>query len=524
MVATTRWVSYPVEAGGLVTDGNGSGFKGKVGYCRATASVGDTFTIGPTTNRLYLSMDGDAGPYITMYSGSNIDPRFLARDITEKMHDLGKVSEKWDAAKCVWTNNKSEGNCFEIYSGTLGSSSSVVVTTGGSNDGAALLGFATSHEQGGLADTNGFSGDISVTGDYYGFLDEKYTIVITNDSYSEAGSAPRGIGTPTKAASNSYDGMLVTGGVFNGSSDLTYTLAIDVTNGSTMGGSTGNVPRLSWISSGADSSTAATELLFPNYWYKVGDFGLMVKFTDAVFNQVSPAWTIGCKKTDYVGGTNASGPVGIAEYVWASDRGEMSLAPVITSSGASTQLGTRGLSVTFNPIGLDNFNAGDEFHVICTAPKPANYNITSLNYGNVTVSTESSVKCVVFEIESGAVEMSTVKFGLQSNGTFDHHNAGNNDTEFRFGTVGPDNIAGANPSNGIEWWPNVVPGDIDDNTSPSYLYHTKANLAVVSTADDSETIGNLGLMSDPMWVGIKLGSSETGANSTINMRLYFDYS
>jgi len=524
MVAKTRWVAYPVDAEGQATDGNGNSYKGKAGYSRATASVADTFTIGPTSNRLYISMDGDGGPYITMYSGTNLDPRFLAKDITEKMHDLGKNNKRWDAAKCIWTNNKAEGNCFEIHSGTLGSSSSVVISTGQTNDGSAILGYATATEQGGLVSSNGFSGDITVTGDYRGFLDEMYTIMITNDSYSEAGSAPRGIGTPVKDAANSYDGTMVTGGVFKYTSDLTYTISIDVTNGSTMGGGWGNVPRISWVSTGDDSSTVSTELLFPDYWYKVGDYGLMVKFSDAVFNQVSPAWTIGCKKADYVGGTNATGPVETAEYVWASDRGEMSSAPVVTSSGAPTQLGTRGLSVVFNPVGADNFNAGDEFRVICTAPKPTNYNITSLNYGNVTVSTESSVKCVVFEIESGAVEMSTVKFGLQNHGTFSHHDAGNNDTEFRFGTVGPDNTSGVNPSNGIEWWKNVTPGDIDDNTAPSYLYHTKANLSVVSTADDSESIGNIGLMSDPIWSGIRLGSSETGANSTINMRLYFDYS
>jgi len=529
VAAITRWVNFPPDAGGVVTDGNGSAYKGTTGYSRATSSVTDTFTIGPTTNRLYVTLDGDSGPYITMYSGTNLDPRFLAKDITEKMHDLKPTDDRWAGAKCIWTNNKAEGNCFEIHSGTLGSSSSVVVTTGLTNDGSALLGYAVPTEQGGLvhslpSHTTGFSGDITVTGDYYGFLDEMYTIVITNDTYADAGVAPRGIGTPVKGGSNSYDGSMVTGGVFNASSDLTYTVSVDVTNGSTMGGGWGNVPRISWVSTGSDSSTASTELLFPNYWYKIGDYGLMVKFTDAVFNQVSPAWTIACKKPDYVGGANASGPVGTAEYVWASDRGEMSSSPVVTSSGVASQLGSRGLSVVFNPVGLDEFNAGDEFRVICTAPKPTSYNITSLNYGNVTVSTESSVKCVVFEIESGAVEMSTVKFGLQSHGTFSHHNAGNSDTQFRFGTVGPDNTAGTNPTDGIEWWPNVVAGDIDNDTAPAYLFNTKANLSVVSTADDSESIGNTGLMSDPIWTGIKLGSSETGANSTINMRLYFDYS
>lgn len=525
MVATTRWVSYATSAAGEATDGNGSGCKGTTGYSRATANVSDTFTIGPTTNRLYLSIDGDSGPYITMYSGTNLDPRFLAKDITEKMHALGKANDRWDAARCVWTNDKTEGNCFEIHSGTLGSSSSVVVTLSGTNSGASILGFGTSTEQGGTASTNGFSGDVTVSGTYYGLFDETYKVMITNDTYAEATIAPRGIGTPSKDASNSYDGTMTTGGVFSGGSDMTYTLAIDVTNGTTMGGGTGNVPRLSWTSTGGDSSTTATELLYTDHWYKVGDYGLMVKFTDAVFNQASPAWTILCKKADYVGGTNATGPIGTAEYVWSSDRGDYSSSPITTSSGTFTQLGSRGLSVKFNPSGSpDNFNAGDVFYVICKAPQPDNYNISSLNYGNVTVSTESSVKSVIFEVESGAVEVSTIKFGLQSHGTFNHHDAGNDDTMFRFGTVGPDNTAGASPTNSIEWYPNVVAGDIDSDTPPSYLYHTQENLSVVSTADDSESIGNLGLVSDPMWVNIRLGSAETGANSTINMRLYFDYS
>ena len=525
MVATTRWIQMSVSAVGEATDGNGNGCRGTVGYSRATANVGDTFTIGPTTNRLYITIDGDSGPYITMYSGSNLDPRFLAKDITEKMHALGKNNDRWDAARCIWTNDKTEGNCFEIHSGTLGSSSSVSVSLAGTNSGASVLGFGTADEQGGTAGTYGFDGDVTISGTYYGLYDELYKVMITNDSYAEAVTAPRGIGTPLKDASNSYDGTMFTGGVFSGPSDMTYTISIDVTNGTTIGGGTGNVPRMSWTSSGGDSSTTATELLYANHWYKVGDYGLMVKFTDAVFNQVSPAWTIVCKKADYVGGTNATGPVGTAQYVWSSDRGDMSASPVTTSSGSFTQLGSRGLNIKFNPSGSpDNFNAGDVFYVLCKAPQPEAYNITSLNYGNVTVSTESDVKCVIFEVESGAVEVSTVKFGLQSHGTFTHHNSGNSDTMFRFGTVGPDNTAGINPTNGIEWYPNVTAGDIDNDTPPSYLYNTKANLSEVATADDSEDIGNTGLASDPMWVNIRLGSSETGANSTINMRCYFDYS
>jgi hypothetical protein len=283
---------------------------------------------------------------------------------------------------------------------------------------------------------------------------------------------------------------------------------------------------MSWTDTGNDTeSSTDTELLYPDYWYKVGTRGLMVKFTDAVFS--SDVWTIACYQPDYAQGSNVSAPVGIAQYTWSSERGDMSSSPITTNSGTPTRLGSRGLFIEFvNGVG-SNLQAGDEFFVICNAPKPSNYNITSLNYGNVTVSTESDVKVVMFEVESGAIEVSTVTFGLQSHGTFSHHSAGNSDTYFRLGTVGPDNPAGSSPINGIEWYPNIVAGDIDNDTPPSYLYATEDNLAVVATADASESIGNYpmcGLTSDPIWLNIHLGASETGANSSINHRLYFDYS
>ena len=124
---------------------------------------------------------------------------------------------------------------------------------------------------------------------------------------------------------------------------------------------------------------------------------------------------------------------------------------------------------------------------------------------------------------SGAVEISTVKFGLQSNGTFSHHDAGNNDTKFRLATVGPANNSGPSPTTGVEWYPNTTAADIDETLSP-YFYAGDPDLAEVTDADSSESIGSWGLASDPIWLNIKLGASETGANSTINMRLYFDYS
>lgn len=525
MAAVTRWVAYDVSASGIADDGNGSGGVGTRGYSIGTADPGDTIDIGPTTNRLHLSIDGDSGPYITLYSGSNLDPRFVARDITEKMHNLGKNNPRWDQAICTWENVTISGsyenrNRFVIRSGTLGSSSSVVVASG-TNSATGVLGFSSKHESGGSTNPDGkasygFNGTISISGTYYGFFDEVYKIVAGNGS-----DAINNIGTPSKDGSNTYAGTITTGGIYNYSADNTYTIEIDVTNGTTMGAGTGNVPRMRWSSS-AETQTDWVELLYPDYWYKVGSYGLMVKFTDAVFNTCNPAWTIQCYKPDYVQGTNASAPIGTAQYMWGSDRGDDSTAAVTTVSGGYTQLGNRGLYIKFD--GTNNLAAGDCYYVICSAPKPSAYNITSLNYGNVTVSTESDVKVVMFEVESGAAQVSTVKFGLQNHGTFSHHNAGNNDTYFRFGTVGPANN-GSTPSR-LEWYPNILATDIDSDTPPSYLYATEDNLSVVSTADDSEAVGNYplkGLTSDPIWLNIRLGANETGANSTINYRLYFDY-
>lgn len=525
MTASTRWIKYEIDALGLAGDGDGNGCVGSQGYCRGTASITDTFDIGPTTNRLYLNIDGETAPYVTLTSGTSLDARFVAKDITEKLHDLGKANERYNNSVCRWENDKTNGNRFVIRSGTLGSSSSISVTAAGTNSAGPVLGFNTKVEVGGAASSNGFNGDVTVGGTYNGFLDEIYKVVISNDVFSEAVTAPRGIETPVKGGSNSYVGVLTTGGTFNTTGNMTYTLAIDVTNGTTMGASSGNVPTLSWASTGTDDSTGSTELLYPDHWYNVGDYGLMVKFSDAVFNASDPAWTINCYQPDYCDGSNATSLVGAAEYTYSSNRGDDGASSITTSSGTFTQLGTRGLEIKFNPSGgSDFFSAGDEFLILCSAPAPTAYSITSLNYGNVTVSAESDVKCVAFEVMSGAVELSTVKFGVQSHGTFTHHDANNDDTYFRFGTVGPANNAGASPATGSEWHQNVVPGDIDNDISPAYLYHTQANLPAVGTADDSESVGNVALMSDPMFVNIKLGSAEVGANSTINMRLYFDYS
>ncbi len=515
MSATTRWVLYSTDGAGVISTGGAtvSGL-GTRGFVQANTTVGDGFDVGASNNRLYINLDGDSATYVTLASGTDLDPRFVARDITEKIHALGLVGG-YTNAQCIWTNDDTK-NKLKLYSGTLGSSSSATVASG-ANTAHLELGFGTKTETGGAADTNVYPGGITTSGTYNGFFDETYRIVINKET---------NIGTPSKGGTNSFTGSITTGGVFSHTSAITYIMSINVTNGTTMGGGTGNVPTMEWTSTASvDDSSAAIELLYPNYWYQLGTKGIMVKFSDAVFNTCNPAWTIACTYPQYAEGSNVQAPPGTAYYIWGSTRGDDSAAALVTSNSAYTRLGSRGVYIKFGS--GSNLKAIDEFYVVCKPPQPSSYGISNLNFGNVTVSTNSAVKAVMFEILSGAVEMSTVKFGLQSHGSFSHHDAGNTDTEFHFGTVGPGNKTGAGDINGKEWRASVTASDISSDTPPSYLYATKDDLAVVADADNSEAIGAshyMGLTADPMFLAIQLGASEVGANSTINFRLYFDYS
>jgi hypothetical protein len=346
----------------------------------------------------------------------------------------------------------------------------------------------------------------------------------------EAGSQnAHGITSTVKGGSNTYAGTMTTAGIYSDTVHTadTYIINIDTTNGTTVGAGAGNVPRYKITGhAGADNNPSDwVDILYADYWYPVGTQGVKVKWTDAVFNTVATGWTVNVEAPQYAAGTNTTAPQGLAKYVWASNRGDDSLNnPIVTVSGGYTRLGTRGLYITFS--GTTDLAAREVYHVMCRAPQPDSYAITQLNYGNVTVSTESPVKTVSFEIISGAYEISSVKFGLQSDGSFSHHDQGDDDTSFRFGTVGPTNTAGTGDTDGQEWWVDVLPGDIDSDTPPAYLYATEDDLAVVASADLSEDIGSQQtyLEADPIWLCIRLGANETGANSTINYRLYFDYS
>lgn len=519
MSAVTRWVEYSVSEAGTIGLGGTTGL-GTRAFSQGDTPNGDKFNIGSSNNRLHVTIEGYTAPYITLASGTDLDPRFVAKDITEKLHNLGKGSLEWDQAQCVWENNK-----LKLYSGSLGSSASIAVTSG-TNTAHTELGWGSKTEAVGSATSNTASGiAITTSGIYNGFFDEIYKIVISHVTT---------VGSPSKGGSNTYTGTMSAGGAYNhDSEDVTYSIYINTSNGSTMGGGTGFVPRMRWKSSTGndDNQTNYVELLYPNYWYMVGTRGLMVKFTDAVFSNNDDwasnyAYQVACVRPLYASGSNTNSPIGTAKFIYSSSRGD-DASTAQTTASTPVALGNKGVYVAFN--GSNNLYAGDEYFVICTPPQPQSYDISVLNYGNVTVSTESPVKAVMFEIMSGAVEISTVKFGLQNDGSFSHHDTGDNDTKFRFGTVGPGNPVqtGGPDSTGKEWRASVSAADISSDTPPSYLYATKEDLAVVADADNSEAVGSstyMGMCADPVWLNIKLGASEVGANSTINYRLYFDYS
>lgn len=514
MAAETRWVEYGVVSATsdhLGTSTSGVGTRGRVKANNTISDELDRFTIGPTNNILNIAMDGGTPFDITLTSGINLDARFVTRDITEKMHAEKPAIDSWAHATCEWINNQ-----IHIYSGDLGAASSVALSSG-THTAIDTLGFASNTQDTGGAHSwkaqNGYVGGITVsgTGEWEGMFDEVYTIIINKETT---------IKTHTGNGGN-FTGTVTFGGQYNhGSGDSTYTITIDTTNGATVGGGAGGVPKFTWTSTGTPDNGGPVDILYSDHWYNVGTRGLKVKWSDDVFIH-DGVWSVECIKPLYAEGSNGTAAPGAALYVWTSTRGDECTSQLTTSDTTFTRVGTRGLYMKF--IESNNLSAGDEFRVVCTPPQPSLYDISSLNYGNVTVTTESPVKCVLFEIMGGAVMMTSVKFGLQNHGSFNFHNPG--DTYFRYGTIGGKNTAGAGQTTGKEWHTNVTADDLS-GTLPAYLYANDDNLPVVATADGSKPIGNYqgGLVSDFVYLCVALGADETGSNSSINYRLYFDYS
>jgi len=300
-----------------------------------------------------------------------------------------------------------------------------------------------------------------------------------------------------------------------------------------MGAGSANVPSFTVTDTpGVDDNANSIEILYADHYYDVGNLGVRVKFSDAVFGN-GDTFAIDAFTAS---GTGYPKAVGSANYIFSSSLGDSSKSIAIgatTTQTTGTQLGTKGVTVAFSNSG--SFSLGERFNVMCRGPQPIDSDVTQLNFGNVTVSTNSAVKVVWFELISGAVSMSTVKFSLQADGTFQHHDQGDNDTEFHFGTSGGGNSApGSGPttnsqvdfsvdSSGLG---NIDATDIDSDVAPSNLFATVADLAVVNSADNAEDLGNFqgAVVSDFVYLAIKLGANETGANSTINYRMFFDFS
>jgi len=533
MAATSRWVRYPIAG----TTGYASVQLGTRGLQRGTANTSDSFTVpGSANHQLKININGAAPPapyQITLTSGVGLDPRFVARDIQRKVQAAGAGVNDGFAYCQVEFSNFSSGNGygqFVIRSGTAGASSSVSITNGDSSV-LSILGLNSLATTAGTNDHIGtstdavnaaYTGTATVSGTYRGAFDDMYQAVICPTQ--PVGVASYGGGN-TFGVANA--GVATAGGYWNGDADETYTVTISTTNGQTTGGGTGNVPTFTVVSTQSDDVATAQEILYPNVPYYIGTRGLVISWSDAPFGN-GDTFIIGCTKPVTVDGSNPTGAVATAKYHYRSLLGDDS-STAITTSVVGTALGRKGITLAFSDSGV--LTPRDEFTIVCKGPTPEAFGVTNMSYGNVTVTTESPVKVHQFEIVSGAVDMASVKFSLQSHGTFAHHDAGDSDTYFRYGTAGFGNPGdGAVTANtGPEWTTSVTAANLSTaktsgNTgAPIALDSVVTDLGVVSSADDAEDVGNRGLLSDFIWTNIRLGAQESGANSSINYRLYFDY-
>lgn len=526
MTATSRWVRYPVSGASYVS----SALEGQRGFSRGTDNVGDTFTIpGSSNNQIRVNVDSGGAQQITLTSGTDLDPRFVAKDIQRKVQAFSSVNDGFKYFTSEWSNMlSSDGESHFIFkSGSIGGSSAVAVTAGDS-DARSTLGVSSVSEVAGddnhtdlsrvLSTSNNaaYTGTTTVTGTYGGLLDEEYHVTIRDD-------APLSV---SAGGGNTYAGTVSVTGDYNHDTACSYTVTIDTTGGNeVMNAGTGSVPTFTVNDTGGlnDDVSTGQEMLFSDYYYYIGTKGAMLKWSDAQFGN-GDTFTVTATPASAGGGA-----VGVATYRYYSNRGDNSSSNSTTNTTPQS-VGTKGVSMAWSDSGT--LTAKDSWRILCRAPHPEAYGVTSMSYGNVTVTTNSAVKVHQFEIMSGAKTLSNVKFSLQSHGTFSHHDAGDGDTEFHFGTVGPghrgDGSGGA--GTGVEWKADISATDIStDKTggntgSPTNLWAAKQDLAVVADADSAETVGNVDLAGDVVFTAIKLGSSETGSNSSVVYRSYFDYS
>jgi hypothetical protein len=464
----------------------------------------------------------------TLTSGNNLDPRVLARDITDKMHREYPVNSPiWTSAYCDWY-----AGAFELRGGICGYNTSVSVditdssaaTKLGFTHGVAAYGsdnnrFYSGGVSAGNKTTNTWSGSISVSGTSFAGSWDEYTIVAINSD----GGANQGTASIITHASGTYPGTVTLGGIYNYSDDSVYHLVVTVSgSASYMNGVKGAVPQMSWYGAGGDTtmSGGALELLYPNRPYSLGNKGLWVKFSNAPFSYPGDAWLISASGILAPEGFNYGWGSALRKVIWSSRKGDVQWTQQSTSSyGSYFPIGRKGIYIAAN----QNYAVapGDTLRVRLPGPVPYRYDITSINLGNITVTTSSRVFCVRFDLVGGAVELTNVKYGLLNDGGMGYHDGIN--TAFRYGTVGPGQKA-VNTNYDVEWWNQV---NVQDLVPPktSYMYAIDANLTNVSTADDSKTIGidpYDSLISDYIFCAIQLGADESG-QKTVVYRCYYDY-
>jgi hypothetical protein len=542
MVAVSRFVEFSVTGQTFIGVSSAEAApaenaQGTRGYSKATALVGDNFDIVLLdTDSMKVDING-AGPFdIVLASGTDLDPRFIARDIEYKLHAVSSGVD-YQFAQCNWRNGGggvNDRNTFIIYTGQTGNNSTnnivnVTAPAAASRDCRATLGWATTPDEAAGTVSSGtqagsYTGTVTTSGAYGGQFDDIYTIQIAD---------VESVGAVTPNGGNGYGGTAESGGIYTGVADDAYTITVTATAGASPGAGTGSVPTFAVTDTpGSDQNSNAIEILYADRWYDVGDLGVRIKFSDGVFT-TGDSFAIPATAVSGGGGSVESATYTFSSYQEDSSKAH-SISPITaTAAGGGSQVGTRGVTVSFGDSGT--LTAGDRFSIMCRGPQQTNSNITQLNFGNVTVSTHSPVKVVWFELISGANSMSTVKFSLQSNGTFSHHPPdGDQDTFFRFGTCGAGNDAlGAGSTANDQWeFPvdntgagRIIATDLSGSL-PSYLNAIQNNLLVVSSADDAQALGNYqgAVVSDFVWLAIQLGANETGANSTMNYRMFFDFS
>ncbi len=513
MPATSRWVLFDPNADTIltaVTNETISG-TGTCGYVEGSSVVSGVVSIvGGVADQMQVSINGGSLQQITLTSGSSLDARMVAREIEFKLKQL--AGSEFDACSVEYVNNK-----IRINSSSLGTTSTVSVDNG-VNDCLHLLGMASS--QGGPVTVNtvngsassnnaAYTGQVSVSGVYKGQFSDIYTVMI---------GTTHPVGDLVASGSNTYAGSGTSAGTWNQSSAETYTITISTAAGSVMNNGAGNVPTFTVTSTQGDNIATPCELLYSDYWYNIGTKGVRVKFTDAPFGN-GDIFTVVCTPIAEASSSQTASAVGVAEYVWSSLK-EGKSSSSTTTQVTGTAVGTKGVTIAFSDSGL--LTRRDSFRVICSGPQPTTLGVTTLNFGAVTVSTFSPTKVVWFELVFGATVLSNTKFGLNSHGTAQHHNAGNADTKFAFGTGGN----GHPGSDGTEWKKGIVGStDLASDVPPAYLYATEDNMPVVATADASIGMGIAQgqLVSDFIYLAIKLGALETGSNPSIVYRMFYDY-